>query len=181
MVYLIIGIILLIVAVPIFSVLPSARQKQQMLMRQTARTAGVAVDLTIIDDPNPDQDRYLSHTGRKIPAKLEVVAYRMQRQRGHDWQRLPDLSWGLERRLDVGWVWVTDGELLSKELRNFLDRAIDGLPADVERIEESGHKISVYWHERAEGDEDYVLKFLRQCAHLPLHERPSDKGLTARE
>ncbi|HCC44491.1 MAG TPA: hypothetical protein DEQ32_08855, partial [Gammaproteobacteria bacterium] len=60
MVYLIIGIVLLIVLVPIFSVLPSARQKQQMMMRQTARAAGVSVDLTIIDDPNPDQDKYLS-------------------------------------------------------------------------------------------------------------------------
>ena len=181
MVYLIIGIVLLLVLVPIFSVLPSARQKQQMMMRQTARAAGVSVDLTIIDDPNPDQDKYLSHTGRKIPAKLEVVAYRIQRQRGHDWQRLSDLRWCLERRLDGGWVWVTDGELLSKEMRNFLDKSTDDLPADVERIEESRHKISVYWHEKAEGDEDYVLKFLRQCAHLPLHEHPPDKGLTSRE
>ena len=99
MVYFIIGIVLLVIVVPIFSVLPSARQRQQMKMRQGARAAGVSVDLTTIDDPNPEQDKYISHTGRSIPARLNVAGYRIQRRRQQNWRRLPEVDWCLKRKL----------------------------------------------------------------------------------
>ena len=177
MAYLIIGVVILVVLVPIFSVLPSARQRQQMKMRQAARAAGVSVEIIMIDDPNPEQEKYVSHTGRKIPPRLQVAAYRIQRRRNQDWRRWPDISWCLQRQLDGSWFWKSDSELMSDTLKKVLDDALDVLPEDVEQVEESDYNISVYWHERAAGSEDNVLNFLRNCAASPLHEPPTEDGL----
>jgi hypothetical protein len=56
-VYVLVGVILIVIIVPIISVLPSARQKERMQMRMIARAAGVSVELTSIDDPNPKQGK----------------------------------------------------------------------------------------------------------------------------
>ena len=100
MVYVLIGVILIVVIVPIISVLPSARQKEQMQMRMIARAAGVSVELTSIDDPNPKQGKYIAYTGKPIPPVLKVVAYRLQRKRARDWRHLPKVSWCMFRGLD---------------------------------------------------------------------------------
>ena len=67
MVYLIIGIAILLIIVPIFAVLPSAKQKAQMALRQQAQRAGVNVGLTQINDPQPDQPKY-----RHCPITLAI-------------------------------------------------------------------------------------------------------------
>ena len=177
LVYLIIGIVLLVIVVPIFSVLPSARQRQQMKMRQGARAAGVSVDLTTIDDPNPEQDKYISHTGRSIPARLKVAGYRIQRRRQQDWRRLPEVDWCLKRKLHGSWLWTLGSGQLSSELKYFLEQAKESLPEDVEQVEESSYNIVVYWHERTPGSEDNVLNFLQKCAELPLHDPPPEEDL----
>ena len=80
MAYIIIAVVLMLVLAPIVSVLPSARQRAQMKMRDAARQAGVSVDITFIDDPNPKQGKYVSGvTGKALPAKLEVACYRLPR------------------------------------------------------------------------------------------------------
>lgn len=175
LVYLIIVLVILAIVVPIFSVLPSARQRQQMKMRQAARAAGVSVDLMMIDDPNPEQDKYIAHTGRNIPARLKVVGYRIQRRRQKGWHQLPEIQWSLKRKLDGSWLWNSNGGRLSSELENFLEEAKEALPQDVEQVEESFHTIVVYWHERTADSEDNVLNFLLKCADLPLYDSPSEE------
>ena len=59
MIYLIIGFALLLIIAPIFAILPSARQKEQMNMRRKAMAEGVSVELTSIQDPVPNQDKYI--------------------------------------------------------------------------------------------------------------------------
>ena len=169
LVYIIIVIALLLIVVPFFSILPSPIQRQQMKMRQAARKAGVSVDLVMIDDPNPEQDKYISYSGRIIPARLKVAAYRIQRDREHRWRRLPEIRWSLKRRIDGSWLWDSSGESLSSELMTFLEKAKEELPSDVEKVEESSYNIFVYWHERTPGSEDNVLNFLTKCAELPLY------------
>ena len=171
--YLFIAIILLAIVLPIFSVLPSGRQRKQMNMRQAARAAGVSVELTTIDDPNPEQDKYISQTGRVIPARLKVVGYRIQRPRQNDWRQLSEIQWSLKRNLDGSWLWSSSGGHLSRELKNFLEEAKEALPEDVEQVEESSYSIVVYWHERTPGSEANVLKFLLNCADLPLYNASS--------
>ncbi|MBL6690982.1 MAG: hypothetical protein ISP91_11365 [Pseudomonadales bacterium] len=170
MVYLIIGLALLFIIVPIVAVLPSARQKERMQMRTIARQSGVSVDLTSIEDPNPRQDKYVTHTGRRIPPKLKVTAWRVQRKRERDWRQLPEVNWCVQRMLDKSWRWSVElPDEASDELKNWLNNSIESLPNDVDQVEESRYTITVYWHEAEKGSEQIVLDFLRQCADLPLN------------
>jgi hypothetical protein len=170
LVYVIIGLVLLIIIAPIISVLPSARQKEQMVMRKSAREAGISVELTSIDDPNPDQEKYVSHIGKKIPAKLKVAGYRIQRRRIGDWRRLPAVNWCLEKKFEDGWQWTETSQSMSGVLKRFLDEEVPKLPDDVEQVEESDYNIVVYWRERTKGSEGNVLDFLKRCAELALRE-----------
>lgn len=171
MTYLIICAALLFIIVPIFSVLPSARQKEQMAMRTAARGAGVLVELTSIDDPKPKQDKYISPTGRPLPPVLKVVAYRKQRRREGDWRKLPEVNWCRQRVRGDGWHWLVEpGAVMSRDLVAWLEKETERLPDDVEQVEESGFNITIYWHERTKGSEETVLNYLKTCAELPLYE-----------
>ena len=112
MIYAIAAIVLLVIIAPIFAVLPSRRQKEQMALRKRAMGDGINVELTSIDDPVPKQDKYLSSTGKRLEARLSVVAYRMARPRRRQWQRA-NANWCLERRAEAQdkelpgtWCWV---------------------------------------------------------------------------
>ncbi len=168
--YVIIAVILIIVIVPIFSVLPTARQKEQMVMRQIARGAGVQVELTTIDDPNPKQEKYLSHIGTKIEPNLKVIAWRVQRKREGGWRQMPPVHWCIQKALDGTWRfdrWPT--ESMNEVLVTFIKSALQSLPDDVEQIEEEGFNITVFWHERHKGSEQQVIEFLKECAALALY------------
>lgn len=169
MVYVLIGVALLFVIVPIIAVLPSARQKTQMKMRTAAREVGVQVELTTIDDPNPDQDKYTSHIGKKLPTRLNVAAYRLQRKREQDWRQLPEVNWSLYRDLEKSWHWRSPpADEMHPELVAWLDNSTAQLPEDVEQVEENRYTITVYWHERTAGTEQQVFDFLQSCADKPL-------------
>lgn len=171
MAYVLIGVILIAIIVPIISVLPSARLKERMQMRMIARAAGVSVELTSIDDPNPKQDKYIAYTGKRIPAVLKVVAYRLQRKRQSDWRHLPRVSWCLSKDLDNNWHWKSAlNEAMNKQLTEWLEDVAPDLPADVVQIEEDSYNISVYWHESIKGDEQAVLDFLKHSTALSLIE-----------
>ena len=176
MAYLIIGLVLLFIIAPIVSVLPSARQKEQMKMRTEARHAGVNVELTRIDDPNPRQDKYISNLGKAIEPIVKVAAWRKPRQRPRDWRELPDLRWSLSRIIDKGWQWDAGPPAgMHPALQAWLPEAVAELPEDVERVEETGFVISVYWHERKLESAEDVIRFLQACADQPLMLPPSDE------
>lgn len=174
MAYVLIGVILIAIIVPIISVLPSARQKERMQMRMNARAAGVSVELTSIDDPNPKQDKYITYTGKRIPAVLKVVAYRLQRKRKSGWRQLPEVSWCLFKDLDENWCWKSEpNEGMNRQLTEWLENIAPDLPTDVVQVEEDSYSICVYWHESNRGDEQVVLDFLKRTAELPLIESGS--------
>ena len=170
MVYVVIGLILLFIILPILAMLPSARQREQMQMRRLARAAGVTVQLTSIEDPNPDRERYTTGTGRALPPLLKVVVWSRGRETAVGWRQLPEVNWCLQRNPDKSWRW--SGEVpaaMSEELKAWLDEALVSLPEDVEQVQESRYRIEVCWHERSMGTEQLVLDFLEHCAKLPLH------------
>ena len=179
MVYVIIGLVLLVVIMPLIAVLPSARQKEQMKMRDAARAGGVSVELTSIDDPNPNQDKYITQTGRAIQPVLQVVAYKLQRKPAGDWRRLPAIHWCLKKTSDGGWQWSHEqNPAMSDALYEWLRRAVEDLPEDVEQVEESNDNLAVYWHERNPGSEAEVIGFLKHGASLPLHKPVAEGGQT---
>ncbi len=172
MAYVLICVVLALILLPVIRILPSRRQKEQMAMRRVAMAAGVAVQLTTIDDPDPRQEKYLSHTGKALAPRLKVVAWRCPRR------QLPASGdWCLQRttadKRQAGpggnWVWSKEPDAaLSSGLRTWLEAAIGDLPADVEQVEETQGRVSVYWHEREAGTEHRVLEFLKTCTALPL-------------
>ncbi|MGI9323368.1 MAG: hypothetical protein ACR2PJ_07285 [Pseudomonadales bacterium] len=177
MTYLIIGAILLLVLLPALSILPSARQRQQMKMRRQAMEAGIAVELTSIADPNPDQEKYVSSTGKAIAPELQLACYRLQRPRAGDWRRLPTVDWRLQKKAALDGE-QTFGHLvavelptdtMSDELLAFLAAKLSSLPQDVQQVEEVSYNIAVYWQEREAGTEEAVIDFLKECSQLPLH------------
>ncbi len=102
MTYLIIGFVLLMVIAPIFAILPSAAQKQKMQLRKQAMASGIGVELTQIDDPIPKQDRYLSNTGKALPPRLSIVAYRTHVKKPRVWRNPERVDWTVERTGQVG-------------------------------------------------------------------------------
>ncbi len=179
MVYLGIALLLLVIIAPIFSLLPSARQKEQMGLRRTAMADGFRVDLTQIDDPDADPTAYLSNTGKPLPRIIKVAAYRLPRRRPDNWRSLPRINWQIARRagtssveLPDGWVHLQPLHLAtSAALKAFFQNAVAHLPDDVIMVEEDTFVVSVYWREK--GGEDAlsgVMAFVHECVQVPAIE-----------
>lgn len=171
--YLVIGLILLLIIAPIFAVLPSARQKEQMNLRRQAMAKGFQVDFETIDDPDPDPEQYLSNTGKPLARVMRRAAYRYARRRPSDWRRLPQVDWSVVRRphadgvaLPAGWDWDEPiHPAMSNELEEFLRTNLVSLPNDVVRVEEKSYIISVFWNEEG-GPEavQAIIDFVLACA-----------------
>jgi hypothetical protein len=181
MVYLIIVVILLVIIGPIIAVLPSARQKERMAMRQRAMAQGISVELTSIEDPDPDPNKYLSNTGKPLERIKRVVAYRMLRERPADWRRLPRIDWCALRcggpgtgGLPPGWAWQNElPSQMSNRLKEFIVDGLQMLPNDVVRVDEVRYMVSVYWNEQGSGENlDPVVDFLKECVEIPPWQSP---------
>ncbi len=164
---------------PIFAILPSARQKEQMKLRKLAMGQGIGVELTTIVDPIPKQDKYLSNTGRPLDPILSVAAYRLARPAPRSWKKPDSIDWAVERRADSAsdssgdlpdsWHWVeSKPDALPAAIELFLQQELALLPAEVVKIQEATNVLTVYWHERS-GEEglDRVIRFLQRCTEIP--------------
>ena len=187
MTYLIIAIALLFVIAPIFAILPSGRQKEQMKLRRSAMSKGISVELTRIQDPNPHQDKYLSNTGKPLDPVLSIAAYRKGRPRPKQWRISPRIDWTLENdeirstdlhssELPGNWHWVPSKPSdLSDDFESFLKQELESLPADLVKIDDKNYFLSVYWHESS-GDEGLaaIVRFLDACTKQLSYE-PDDE------
>jgi len=189
MAYIIIGFILLLVIVPVFAILPSKKQKGQMTKRKTAMARGIGVELTRIDDPDPDPEKYLSSTGKQLERKMSVAAYRLQRKRIDSWRPISYPVWGSYRKTvqkeggpAIGWQWDEDLKLDGyDDLKHFIVANLSGLPNDVVRVEEKNLTVSIYWKE--EGDVQEAIDFLEGCTATDItiadaDESSDDENLT---
>lgn len=179
MAYVIIGVALLLIVAPIFAILPSARQKEQMRLRKEAMDKGISVELTSIDDPIPHQDKYLSGTGKSLEPVLGVAAYKMTRRKPGEWRLSPPVNWTLERKEETSsdlpgcWHWVqSKPQGLSQELEDFFISSLDTLPDDVVKIQEVNYSLIIFWHERS-GAEGLaaVVRFLQGCLAILPHQK----------
>ncbi len=174
--YLIIALALAFIVAPIIAILPSKRQKEQMLLRRKAAGVGLRVDITRIDDPVPKQEKYLSNLGKPLAPNLTISAYRRSRARAEARHPKGAVGWAIEKRALPGhddlpgtWAWLPmRPPLISDEYARFLAEALRDLPEDAVRVDEAGGVISVYWHERTgELGLAAVLDFLEGCVAKP--------------
>ena len=174
-IYIVIGVVLLLIIGPIIAVLPSQRQKEQMALRQQAMGLGINVELTSITDPVPKQDKYVSSLGKSLEPILKVIAYRKARKIVGAWRRASIIDWAVERRLEsedndlqAGWCWVTERPAdLPVAFVSHLGAVLPALPDDVERVDESGRVLSVYWHERDDAAAlQRINQFFDDCSAL---------------
>ena len=151
MVYLLIGLVLLMLIAPIVLILPGKSQKQIMAVRRAAMARGISVELTTIDDPNPDQDKYRTSTGQALPPKLQIAAYkgysRMNPSVGSleafKVQRTP----GRDGSSPDAFHSITEAPL-SEACRGFLQQFASALPMTVHQIIWDGRQLNVYWVEQ---------------------------------
>lgn len=174
MIYLGIAFVVLLLVAPIVALLPSARQREQMALRREAMAAGLRTELTTIDDPDPDQDRYVSVTGKRLEPKLKCIAYRVSRPRPPEWRDLPAVEWSLIRVKDGSWRWEdAPSEALSGTLADAITDIAQGMPADAVRLDESHYVVSVYWQEKGRSEGlDAIVAGLKTLASTPPHVPP---------
>lgn len=167
MVYVIIGVVMLIILAPIIRIIPSAKQKAAMAKRRLAMKEGIRIDITHIEDPDPDRKKYLSNTGKPLPRKLPVIGYRLPRARPDNWRDSGGLDWSFERKsisteMKVPWEASEAAQTdLPIDLNAFLETNLSKLPADCVKVEEKNFILTIYWHERGEVSE--LIDFLRTC------------------
>jgi len=132
----------------------------------------ITVELSTIDDIDPDPEKYLSSLGKQLPRVIKCIAYRHSRKRPAEWRRLPRVKWKLVRRtgtdnqLPPGWDWQdTDAGALPPQFRETLISKIENLPDDVMVLEEAGYMISLFWKEQGGTDAlERVCEFLESLS-----------------
>ncbi len=175
MIYLGIAFVVLLIVAPIIALLPSAQQREQMALRRRAMSAGVRTELTTIDDPNPEAERYITVTGKRLEQKLKCIAYRLPRERPWNWRDLQPMKWSMSRGPDG---WQSDEALpesTSDELRAAVDEALETLPDDAIRVDEEHYVVSVYWCEKGgDGALDAIIESLKKLSAVVAHAPPPE-------
>lgn len=175
--YIIIGVVVLMIVAPILRILPSKRQKAVMAQRRVAMAEGVMVDITVIDDPNPLQEKYRAASGRRMEPRLEIAAWRRACKRSNTWQKEILMDWCAERHFEpaggialvADWYWTAPAEvsLVPAQKRQLLGERLGQLPDDVVRVEEKNGAVTVYWREREEDEAvRLVLDFLHDITAI---------------
>lgn len=132
-------------------ILPSPKEKRQMLLRRHAMSKGIQVQLSQLKDPQNPLD------------KIHCAAYRLalapDKNKSRGWLLYqPELSY----RSDVnGWGFEIRPPVPDKNLLNQLSSLVEQLPAGILAIEQTPVSVAVYWRERGEiSDVDRIYETL---------------------
>ena len=124
-------------------ILPSPREKRQMLLRRQAMSKGIQVQLSQLKNPkNPIE-------------KVHCVAYRLPL----DAKRPANTSWLLyqpemsHRSHISGWSFGAHGIQPDEHLVQQLTPMLENLPGDTLAIERTPVSVGLYWKERGEAQD----------------------------
>ncbi len=170
--------VLVLVAGPIFWVLPTARQRQETNLRQRALASGVSVRLARLEHPNPAAEERVSAGGRTRTIWIPCARYALRVGQSRDaegmqqWQLIRDCG-GYnpemeDERLPSGWLWrdksrqpIHGAEL--EAVQGILGR----LPLDVLALEVKDGEVGVFWLEKGElGQVDTIVAALADLRDL---------------
>ena len=175
MTYILIGLVLLFVVVPIISILPNEEQRALMKVRKTAMSRGIGVELTTIPDHAAQAEKRVSGSGRPMTPVLKVAAYRRYRKRPQSRHDLPAISWSVlkadegDDALPGKWKWQEQPALQNAQsLKLFLAEKLEHLPESVVSVTEKNRAISVNWVESADTSQsEIIFSFLDDCINWP--------------
>lgn len=168
--YWIIALIALFVLAPMIRLWPSAKDRQAMRGRMLAMKRGVGVELTMIDDPMPNQEKYRTPSGLPLPARLRVIALRVRHKQLVDEKKRP-ADW-LAERVGLGanqprnkpgiqvedWRLVFEGDRVASSQREtrLAEQVLEAatrFPRSVVALEWANRALSAYWQENGEEEE----------------------------
>ena len=175
MTYFLIGLVVLLVVVPVISILPDAKQRAVMKVRNAAMSRGVGVELTHIPDHAAEAVKRVSGSGRSLSPVLKVAAYRRYRKRPQSRHDLTAISWSLLRvakgddDLPAHWHWLERPDLEDPvPLMLFLAGKLQRLPESVVSVTEKNRAVSVHWNESGDGQQaEAIFSFLDDCIRWP--------------
>lgn len=171
MIYILIGLVLLFVVVPIISILPNEEQRALMKVRKIAMSRGIGVELTTIPDHAAQAVKRISGSGRPITPVIKVAAYRRYRKRPQSRHDLPAISWSVlkadegDDALPGKWKWQEQPALQNAQsLKLFLAEKLEYLPESVVSVTEKNRAVSVHWIESGDACQaEIIFSFLDDC------------------
>lgn len=175
MTYILIGLVLLFVVVPIISILPNEEQRALMKMRKIAMGRGIGVELTTIPDHAAQVGKRVSGSGRPMRPVLKVAAYRRYRKRPQSRHDLPAISWSVfkgpkgDDALPGNWQWQEQPAVQnSRSMKLFLAEKLEHLPESVVSVTEKNRAVSVHWVESGDTSQaEIIFSFLDDCINWP--------------
>ncbi len=133
-------------------VLPSPKEKRQMLLRRHAMSKGIQVQLSKLQNPKNPMD------------KIHCIAYRLPIQHARKENKAwllyqPEMS--LRSHVN-GWSFAAHGSRPDEQLVAQLKPLVEKLPKDTLAIERTPVSVGLYWQERG-GTED--VDAIQQILH----------------
>ncbi len=151
--WVIIILLLLSIVGSMMWMMPSPKQKVQVLLRQHAMRQGIQVQMSRLLFPRA--------TGEAIPDERDCIAYRLPRTNAIRRDKQTTIPWHIFKLDSVAtnglpeeWCWSKGEDQLEQDQLTELAELIANLPKDAYSLESTPIAVSVYWYEN--GDQDSV-------------------------
>ena len=161
----VIPLVLMIVAAPIFYVLPTGRDKYLAALRLKARNSGCLLKMVSLDKLDVGESELVSSSGRVVQPKYQLMSYtrliqsKVDLHRSFLFRRISDRTPQSISRLSKDWGLVIEtteinGTAETGNRVSFLDkyaneliRIFQALPLDVQGLSIDSKRLVIFWNE----------------------------------
>ena len=161
----VIPLVLMIVAAPIFYVLPTGRDKYLAALRLKARNSGCLLKMVSLDKLDVGESELVSSSGRVVQTKYQLMSYTRLIQSKVDFhhpflfRRISDRTPQSISRLSKDWGVVIETTQINRTAEpdnrvSFLDkyakeliRIFQALPLDVQGLSIDSKRLVIFWNE----------------------------------
>ena len=164
----VIPLVLMIVAAPIFYVLPTGRDKYLAALRLKAKNSGCLVKMASLDKLDVGESELVSSSGRVVQPKYQLMSYTRLIQSKVDFRhpflfrRISDRTPRSISRLSRDWGLVMETTQINRtaepdDRASFLDKyanelmsIFQTLPMDVHGLSIDSRRLIIFWNESQE-------------------------------
>ena len=161
----IIPLVLMIIAAPIFYVLPTSRDKYLSALRLRAKNSGCLVKMASLDKLDANESELVRSSGRLVQPKYQLMSYTRLIQSKVDYhhsflfRRISDRTPQSISRLSKDWGLVMEtaqvnGTAEPDNRASFLDKYVNelisifqALPLDVQGLSIDSKRLVIFWNE----------------------------------